>query len=156
MTVCSQFGYPEVDPICNGTKARTTFIFVSMTTTVDHIYETSPYWVWKINWIAKLNVFELIPQLQVYFGSFEVTTIVETPHWTWETILTGLGGALSLWLGITLAGILEFFELFCRLLAAVFSEIVPAKNWNDLNNDMPSFNKLTLYSKSFLIKLPTS
>ena len=60
-------------------------------------------------------------QLQIYFGTFEVTTFEEEPHWTSETIMMGIGGALSLWLGITLAGILEFFELICRLVLAIFS-----------------------------------
>ena len=46
-------------------------------------------------------------------------TITETAHWTWTTIMMGLGGSLSLWLGITLAGMLEFLELFARLACTI-------------------------------------
>ena len=63
-------------------------------------------------------------QVKVNFPSFEMETITETAHWTWTTIMMGLGGSLSLWLGITLAGMLEFAELFARLACALCEAMV--------------------------------
>ena len=48
-----------------------------------------------------------------------MTTIEEAPHWTNTSKMMGLGGTLSLWLGITLSGILEFIELLGRLVGAI-------------------------------------
>ena len=67
-------------------------------------------------------------QVKVYFPSFEMETITESAHWTWTTIMMGLGGSLSLWLGITLAGMLEFAELFARLACALCEAMVLNKS----------------------------
>ena len=69
--------------------------------------------------IKALKRQQALLQVKVYFSSFEMETITESAHWTWTTIMMGLGGSLSLWLGITLAGMLEFAELFARLACAL-------------------------------------
>ena len=62
-------------------------------------------------------------QVRIYYGSFEVTKIKETPQFTSQTILSEFGGTLSLWLGICLAGVLELVELSLRVVAVFFTSI---------------------------------
>ena len=61
----------------------------------------------------------MICQVRIYFGTLDVTKTTEKPRWTAEDILLGLGGTLSLFLGISFVAALEFIELFIRLAAAI-------------------------------------
>ena len=61
--------------------------------------------------------------MRIYYGSLELTKIIETPQFTFETTLSEFGGTLSLWLGICLAGVLEFVELFLRIIAVFFTSM---------------------------------
>ena len=47
-----------------------------------------------------------------------MTNIQETEKWTPQEVLMGLGGTLSLFLGISFVAALEYAELFFRLIAA--------------------------------------
>ena len=56
--------------------------------------------------------------MRVYFSTLEVTKITETKKWEGEDIMVGLGGTLSLFLGISFVAALEYAELLFRLIAA--------------------------------------
>ena len=58
-------------------------------------------------------------QAKVYFRTLEVTQITETEKWGFNEILTGLGGVLSLFLGISFVAAFEYLELFIRLIVAM-------------------------------------
>ena len=58
-------------------------------------------------------------QVLVYFSTLEVTKITETKKWENNDIMTGLGGVLSLFLGISLVAVFEYLELFIRLIVAL-------------------------------------
>ena len=62
--------------------------------------------------------------MRIYYGSFEVTKIKETPQFTFGTILSEFGGTLSLWLGICMAGVLEFVELSLKIVAVFVTSII--------------------------------
>ena len=75
------------------------------------------------------------PQVRVYFDSLEVKRVIEIPRWTPEDILMGLGGTLSLFLGISFVAALEFVELLVRLIvAAIPASIFPNKNVARVSN----------------------
>ena len=52
----------------------------------------------------------------IYFGSFDVTTIEEVPQYTFWGFMSTLGGALSLFLGLTFMQLLEVVQLIAKLL----------------------------------------
>ena len=55
-------------------------------------------------------------QVLVYFESQSVLVITEEAKYNFESILTSVGGALSLYLGISLVAMFEYFELLARLM----------------------------------------
>ena len=59
----------------------------------------------------------------MYFGTLEVTKITETKKWDTEEIMVGIGGTLSLFLGISFAAFFEYAELSMRLIVAIFSPL---------------------------------
>lgn len=50
-------------------------------------------------------------RVQVYFTTKSVTSVREDPEYDFITLLTSLGGAFSLCLGMSLISLFEFFEL---------------------------------------------
>lgn len=52
----------------------------------------------------------------IYFGTFDVTTIQEVPQYNFWGFLSTLGGAFSLFLGLTFIQLLEVVELIFKLL----------------------------------------
>ena len=52
----------------------------------------------------------------IYFGTFEVATIQEVPQYNFWGFLSTLGGALSLFLGLTFIQLLEVVEFMSKLL----------------------------------------
>ena len=60
-------------------------------------------------------------QVTIYFGTVEVSKVVEGPQDTPSTLINDLGGALSLWLGVSLIGLFEWFELVLRLIYSLCS-----------------------------------
>ena len=71
-------------------------------------------------------------QVNVYFGSSEVTKIEEEVKMDLNSLLSSLGGALSLAPGISLVVVLEFVELGLRITAQIFirlcAKVVPPPN----------------------------
>ena len=57
-----------------------------------------------------------------------MTKIIETKKLEFNDIMTGLGGALSLFLGISFVAALEYAELFIRLIAALITSQSTARN----------------------------
>ena len=55
-------------------------------------------------------------KVQVYFSTNSVTTIEEKPEYTWDQYLASLGGALSLYLGISLVSVFELLDFLIKLL----------------------------------------
>ena len=51
----------------------------------------------------------------IYFGSFDVRTISEIPIYSFWGFLSTLGGALSLFLGLTFIQLFEVIELVIKL-----------------------------------------
>ena len=60
----------------------------------------------------------------------EVTKITERRKWAPQDILMGLGGTLSLFLGISFVAALEYAELLVRLIAAVSNSLFKALKQN--------------------------
>ena len=79
-------------------------------------------------------------QLRVYFSTLEVTKITETKKWDGENIVVGLGGTLSLFLGISFVAALEYAELAVRLVAVAVSEL-SAKSRVIRSDVITCFNK---------------
>ena len=50
----------------------------------------------------------IILQIRVYFSTLEVTKITETKKWDTEDIMVGLGGTLSLFLGISFVAAIDY------------------------------------------------
>ena len=59
-------------------------------------------------------------QVTIYFGTVEVSKVVEGPQHTPSTLINDLGGALSLFLGASLISIFEIWEVILRIIIAVF------------------------------------
>ena len=53
--------------------------------------------------------------LDIYYESTVVTTVREEPKFTPDTLMSSLGGALSLYLGISVLSMLEVLEVFWPL-----------------------------------------
>ena len=71
----------------------------------------------------------------MYFSTLEVTKITETKKWDTEDIMVGLGGTLSLFLGISFGAAFEYVELFFRLILAVFATFRPRVR-HTINSDV--------------------
>ena len=66
----------------------------------------------------------IIPQVDIFFGTMVVTEIEEQPENTSTGILNSLGGALSLWLGISMIMVFEIVELTLRLVYTTITQII--------------------------------
>ena len=58
-------------------------------------------------------------QLKVYYGSLEVTKVEESPKYDLKNLVSGLGGALSLFLGGSFIMFFEIVEFFLRSLESL-------------------------------------
>ena len=58
-------------------------------------------------------------QVNVYFKTLSTHMVTESPSYEGITIIYAFGGALSLWLGISLIAIFEIVELCIRLTYAL-------------------------------------
>ena len=63
--------------------------------------------------------------VNVFFKSLNVEKTTEFKQYTPLQFLNALGGAMSLWLGISLVAIFEYFEFLLRLAKA----IIVGKAW---------------------------
>ena len=57
-------------------------------------------------------------QVVIYYGSLDVEAVSEEPEYTFLTFLSGLGGALSLYLGISFIQVFEVVEFVVKLFAS--------------------------------------
>ncbi len=58
-------------------------------------------------------------QLRIYYGSKATSKIIETPKYQgYNSILSSVGGAISLYLGMSFVSLCEFIEFALRALAA--------------------------------------
>jgi amiloride-sensitive sodium channel subunit alpha len=57
----------------------------------------------------------IFAQLNVYFSTMRTETIYETAEFTLMSLLSSLGGDLSLYIGITLLSFVELAELVVRI-----------------------------------------
>ena len=55
-------------------------------------------------------------KLHVFYSTKTSTEIIEEPKYTRESLLVSLGGAVSLFLGISVVALFEFVELAARAL----------------------------------------
>ena len=62
----------------------------------------------------------LIFQVDVFFTSLTYENIEETPAMTVASLMSNLGGALSLYLGVSFVAAFEIIELIVRLIVAPF------------------------------------
>ena len=59
-------------------------------------------------------------QVSIYFSDFKVKTVVENEEFpTVWSFLSTLGGAVSLYLGISLIAVFELLELFIRIILGI-------------------------------------
>ena len=63
-------------------------------------------------------------QVSIYYGSLDVDHVAETPEYTFLTFLSSLGGAVSLYLGISFIQVFEVVEFMIKLCASCFSQNV--------------------------------
>ena len=63
-------------------------------------------------------------QVSVYYGSLDVHHVQENPEYTFMGFLSGLGGAVSLYLGISFIQVFEVVEFMIKLFFYVFSKNV--------------------------------
>ena len=84
----------------------------------------------------------IILQIRVYFSTLEVTKITETKKWDTEDIMVGLGGTLSLFLGISIVAVFEYAELLLRLIVALFTKYRTRKSPRT-NDPLPRPNQTT-------------
>ena len=63
-------------------------------------------------------------QVSIYYGSLDVHHVAETPEYTFLTFLSSLGGAVSLYLGISFIQVFEVVEFMIKLCASCFSQNV--------------------------------
>ena len=61
-------------------------------------------------------------RLQIYFDSNSIEVIKEIPQYTGFSFLANLGGAFSLYLGISFAVLFELFEVVLRVCLGVFGK----------------------------------
>ena len=61
-------------------------------------------------------------RMNVRFNQQTVETIEESALMTWETLMSNIGGSLSLWLGITIMTAAEFIELISVLFSMHFTK----------------------------------
>lgn len=62
-------------------------------------------------------------KLSVYYENKAVQRSVETPKYTLDTTMSSLGGAISLFLGISIIACFEMFELIIRIVRKIVSSI---------------------------------
>ena len=62
-------------------------------------------------------------RLHVYYKSLKSEVIAETPMVTTRQFINNLGGALSLWLGISFVTILEVVELIIDVAFVLFKSV---------------------------------
>ena len=63
-------------------------------------------------------------QVSIYYGSLDVDTVAENPEYTFLTFLSSLGGAVSLYLGVSFIQVFEVVELVVKLFVSCFSQNV--------------------------------
>ena len=63
-------------------------------------------------------------QVSIYYGSLDVDTVAENPEYTFLTFLSSLGGAVSLYLGISFIQVFEVVELVVKLFVSCISQNV--------------------------------
>ena len=61
-------------------------------------------------------------QANIYFDSMDVQEVVENAQYTPTSFLSTLGGAVSLYLGISLVSSMEGLELLIRYIVAIVHE----------------------------------
>ncbi len=71
-----------------------------------------------------INYKILLLQVNIFLRTKSVQDIAEVEQFTFMSLLSSLGGALSLYLGITLVSIFEVLELLVRFLLALFNVFV--------------------------------
>ncbi len=71
-----------------------------------------------------INYKILLLQVNIFLRTKSVQDIAEVEQFTFMSLLSSLGGALSLYLGITLVSIFEVLELLVRFLLALFNEFI--------------------------------
>ena len=54
-------------------------------------------------------------QVSIYYGSLDVDNVAENPEYTFLSFLSSLGGAVSLYLGISFIQVFEVVELVIKL-----------------------------------------
>ena len=76
-------------------------------------------------------------QVNVFFSSFTYENIVEVPAMTGSQMMANLGGAISLYLGVSFVAAFEVFELIIRLIFLPL--LFKKKQWDE--------NKYGMYFK---------
>ena len=64
-------------------------------------------------------------QVSIYYGTLDVDDVAEVPEYTFLTFLSSLGGAVSLYLGISFIQVFEIVQLLIKLLVSCFSHENP-------------------------------
>ena len=61
-------------------------------------------------------------QVSIYFGTVEVSSVIESPQFTVNSFINSLGGALSLFLGCSFVQLFESVELVIRMIYSLFTQ----------------------------------
>lgn len=65
---------------------------------------------------------EKILFLNFYYNDLKQIEITESPNLTWDVLISGIGGTLGLFLGVSVLSIFEFVEIFLQTLYILFSK----------------------------------
>ncbi|KAK7062955.1 hypothetical protein SK128_018663 [Halocaridina rubra] len=95
--------------------------------------------------------------LEIYLESMSYEVISESPTYTWDLLLSNVGGFMGLFIGMSVVTILELLELAFDLLTVLFKPKTPSSSPPDEENDQAtiSLSKCNRRDK-MLIKPPIS
>ncbi|GFY73553.1 degenerin unc-8, partial [Trichonephila inaurata madagascariensis] len=67
---------------------------------------------------------KLMVGVKVYYNTFEVTSHIEVPSYSWETLMANIGGNLGFFMGLTLVTFLEIAEFIWDFLRTACRRLI--------------------------------
>ena len=79
-------------------------------------------------------------KVKIYFSTRNIQTITESPKYNFQSLLSSLGGAFSLYLGISIIALFESLELATRLLFRTVSRMPQSRKRNLRERKLSGFD----------------
>ena len=98
-------------------------------------------------------------RVEVYFETLSYEMVREQPQYGWEHLLSNIGGALGLWLGLSIITVFEFCELIFDLHRIIISSRYKKRQnerkriftLNYRQRNAASLKQMNLHSESSLV-----